>query len=397
MTERLYYRDSYLSTFDANIVEMRHADGRLAVVLDTTAFYPTGGGQPHDVGTLGGVPVVDVQVAGDGAVVHILDGELAAGAVRGELNWERRFDHMQQHTGQHILSHAFILACNAETVGFHLGQELCTIDLNRAPISPEKVARAAKRANEIIVGNHPVIARFVDKNELAAMPLRKMPAVEGPVRIVQVGEFDWSPCGGTHVANTGQVGPLQITRVERRKKQSRIHFLCGWRALSDYAHKQDIVRELTAHLTTSEDEILPSVRRLESEIKHLRKAIVETQMQLLEHELDNWIARAESVGDFRVVRVAFDDRDLVLLREAARRLTQQPGMIALLATSQPRPQLVFARSEDVVADMGGLMRVACAAISGRGGGRPQFAQGGAPEGSPVNSALDAAIEHLRSH
>jgi alanyl-tRNA synthetase len=240
-----------------------------------------------------------------------------------------------------------------------------------------------------------VIARFVSKAALDEMPLRKMPVVDGPIRIVQVDEFDWSPCGGTHVVNTGQVGLVKVTRVERRKKQSRVHFLCGRRALSDYSQKQGIVRDLVAHLTTSEDELLSSVQRLEAEIKCLRKALSEAQMQLLEQELAGWAAQAESIGELRVVRLAFEDRDPVLLREAARRLTEEADVVALLATSLPRPQFVFARPEDVTADMGALMRAACAAVGGRGGGRPQFAQGGAPEGASATHALEAAVELLR--
>jgi alanyl-tRNA synthetase len=395
LAECLYYRDPNLRAFYAKVVETRRIDGRAAVVLDVTAFYPTGGGQPNDTGTLNGIPVIDVQVAEDGQVVHVLDGTLADEAVRGELDWYRRFDHMQQHTGQHILSQAFVATCGAETVGFHLGEDLCTIDLDRAPLSPEQVAQAEKLANEVVVSNGPVIARFVSKAELDEMPLRKMPVVEGPIRVVQIDEFDWSPCGGTHVVNTGQVGLVKVTRIERRKKQSRVHFLCGRRALADYDQKQGVVHDLIAHLTTSENELLSSVQRLEAEIKRLRRALNEAQMQLLEQELAGWIAQAESIGELRVVCLAFEDRDPVLLREAARRLTEEADVVALLATSLPSPQFVFARPEGVTADMGMLMRVACAAVGGRGGGRPQFAQGGAPEGASAIHALEAAVEHLR--
>jgi alanyl-tRNA synthetase len=228
------------------------------------------------------------------------------------------------------------------------------------------------------------------------MPLRKMPVVEGPVRIVQVSGFDWSPCGGTHVSRTGQVGPIKVTHVERRKDVSRVYFLCGWRALADYAHKQQVVGDLTAHLTTSDDGLLPSVERLEAEGKRLRKALSEAQASLLEHEVAAWQASADALGRLRVVRQVFEDRGVNVLREAARRLTEENGFVALLAVAEPRPQLVFASSEDVAADMGQMMRSACEVIGGKGGGRTHLAQGGAPEGALLAQALDEAVRLLEA-
>ena len=371
------------------MLEARNINGQPVVLLDRTAFYPTGGGQPHDTGTLNGVPVVDVQVV-DGEVLHVLASPLNEQAVRGEVNWDRRFDHMQQHTGQHILSAAFEEVCEGETVGFHLGEASCTVDIDRAPLSEEQIAAVERLSNRLVFENREVIAEFVTQEELASMPLRKMPVVEGAVRIVQVAGFDWSPCGGTHVSRTGQIGPIKVSRVERRKKNSRIHFLCGWRALAEMAHKQQVVGELTAHLTTSEDELLASVERLESEGKRLRKALSEAQMALLEHEVTQWQEAALPVNGLCIVSKVFDDRDVNVVREAARRLTEGSGFVALLAISEPRPQLVFASSEDVVADMGQLLRAACALIGGKGGGRPHLAQGGAPPGAPLAQALEEA-------
>ena len=396
LTERLYYRDPYLCVFDAVVIERCQVDDRQGVVLDCTAFYPTGGGQPHDIGTLDGIPVVDVQVMDGGKIVHLLDGPLEGTDVHGEVNWQRRFDHMQQHTGQHILSQAFSQVCQVETVGFHLGDAVCTVDFDAAHLAPEQLVAAEKLANQVVIGSHPVVARFVDRTELAGMPLRKMPVVDGPIRIVQISQFDWSPCGGTHVENTGQVGPIKVVRVERRRKLSRVYFLCGWRAISDYTHKQEIVHGLTAHLTTSEDELLPSVERMETESKNLLKALLATRMQVLEYEISDWIAQAERIGGVHVVVKVLQDWDIALLRESARRLTQQSGIVALLAARQPRAQFVFARSKNVSLDMGQLMHTACAAASGRGGGRPHFAQGGAPGDRAAEQVLQEALAQLKT-
>ena len=410
MTKRLYYQDAYQHTFEANVIACRQIDGQPAVVLDATAFYPTGGGQPHDVGMLGAARVVDVIVDDPGTVWHILDRALDPAQlqtpIRGQVDWARRFDHMQQHTGQHVLSQAFVQVNEAETIGFHLGEQVSTIDLDQAPLPPDIVAQAEKRANEIVMSCSNVIARFVDAGELARLPLRKMPAVDGPIRIVEVVGFDWSPCGGTHVQNTGHIGPIKVVRIERRKKQSRIYFVCGWRALSDYDLKQDLVRRLTDHLTTGETEIVASVERLQAEAKALRKELVSVQLEMLDVEISQWVAQAEPIGQLAIVRRAFDQRDESLIKEAARRLAERPRTMALLATRQPRgpgssPQFVFARSEDLTdlgpaIDMGDLMRTACATVGGRGGGRPTFAQGGAPEGTSVELVLNQAVKQIEN-
>jgi alanyl-tRNA synthetase len=410
VTKRLYYDDAYIREFEANVVALCQINGAFAVMLDATAFYPTGGGQPHDRGTLASARVVDVLVDDQGDLWHILDRALDLAQpetrVRGEIDWTRRFDHMQQHTGQHILSQAFMQVSETTTIGFRLGEQLSTIDLDQAHLSPQAVGEAEKRANEVVLGCSNVIARFVDKDELARMPLRKMPAVEGPIRIVEVTGFDWSPCGGTHVQNTGQIGPIKVVRIEHRKKQTRIHFCCGWRALSDYDGKHEIVQQLAAHLTTGETEIVASVQRLEAEAKALRKELTAAQLQALDIEIAAWTVQSERIGQINVVRRAFDQREESLLKEAARRLVEHPRTIALLGSLQPRgpgsgPQFVFARSEDLAdhsppLDMSDLMRAACAAVRGRGGGRPSFAQGGAPEGASVDKVLDQAVQQLES-
>jgi alanyl-tRNA synthetase len=310
----------------------------------------------------------------------------------------RRLDHMQQHTGQHILSQAYIEAGGAETVSFHLGEDTSTIDLDLAPLQDELTARAEEIANRIVLEDRAVAARFVDADELAELPLRKPPAVEGQIRIVTVASFDWSACGGTHVTTTGQVGTIKVVRVERRRDLSRVHFLCGWRALADYARKQEVVQELTTHLTTSEDELLASIERLEEGTRQLYKELSAAQMALLEVEVGHWLEDAEVLGGQRVVRLLFGERDIALLREAARRLAEHSGVVALLATERPQPEFVFAAAEDVDADMGALMRAATAVVGGRGGGHPHFAQGGAPKGGccRIERALDAAVAALSS-
>jgi alanyl-tRNA synthetase len=394
MTQCLHYQNPYLRAFDARVIDRRQVEGQPGVVLDATAFYASGGGQPSDTGTLNSVPVLEVRATEDGQILHLLGAPLADAVVHGEVDWERRFDHMQQHTGQHILSQAFVQSARAETIGFHMGESDATIDLDMAPMAGEQITASELLANTVVIDDRGVMASFVSEQELAAMPLRKRPAVEGPVRIVQVEGFDWSPCGGTHVRASGEVGPIKVIRTERRKDMTRIHFLCGWRALRDYARKHQNVQTLASHLTTSEDEIGQSVERLEARTRDLQKALSEAQLDLMRYQVPEWASRAEVVNGIRVVRLAFDEGDVAWLKEIARRLTQQPGIVALLATRRPAPQFVFARSEGIALDVADLMRASCAAVGGRGGGRSMLAQGGAPEGACADTAIGRAMIEL---
>ena len=208
---RLYYDDPYLFGFDAEVIERLEWEGKPAVVLDRTAFYPTGGGQPHDVGTLDGVRVMDVvEREIDGAVVHVLEEALHADSVKAHVDLERRFDLMQQHTGQHILSAVFVDLLDANTVGFHLSEEYATIDVDKAPLSQAQIDEMEQMANRIVFNNYPVEARFMTDEEVARLPLRKPVAHKGPVRIVEVENTDFSACGGTHVFDTGEIGMIKI-------------------------------------------------------------------------------------------------------------------------------------------------------------------------------------------
>jgi len=395
MTHRLYYDEPYRRDFDARVVRRLEVEGRPAVVLDRTAFYPTGGGQPCDLGELNGVPVLEVRSA-DGEVVHLLAGELAADEVRGRIDWARRFDHMQQHTGQHILSQACIRTLGAETVSFHLGAEVCTIDLDRE-VDAEGLAAAELLANRVIGENRPLRCRFVDVEELARLPLRRPPRVEGPVRVVEIAGFDWSACSGTHLRTTAEVGLIKVCGAERhRGGTTRVSFLCGGRALADYDRKQKLVRALVSHFTTGEEELLEAVRRLSQEAKQARRALRRVREALVAAEAGRLYAEAEAVGGMRIVKGLYsgDDWDAASVRALATRLAQKPGCVALLGWVGEKSQLTFARAADISADMGALMRMACERIGGRGGGRPDWAQGGGPGDASLAEALAAAVQAL---
>jgi len=379
MTERLYYADAYCRHFSARVTERLTWDGQPAVVLDRTAFYPTSGGQPADEGTLNGVAVDDVFAREDGAVVHVLACALPEEKVAGQIDWSRRFDHMQQHTGQHILSAAFEQVLDTDTVGFHLGAEVSTIDVNVARLDPEVVASVEDLANQVVWEDRPVDTRFVSPDELASLPLRRPPAVDGPVRVVDVDSFDVNPCGGTHVARTGEIGLIRIPRLEYRGDETRVEFLCGRRALRDYRARSEVVDQLATRLTVGYWELDQAVARLQDEAKQLRRDLRQMRERLLYVEAADLYETATPRGAYRVVEKVWEGREPGELRALAQELIRRFEVVALLASVGERTHLCFARSEGVGVNVAELLREACGQLGGKGGGRPHLAQGSGAE------------------
>ncbi|MGC9332952.1 MAG: alanyl-tRNA editing protein [Anaerolineae bacterium] len=398
MTERLYYDQPYLTRFSACVVEHLEWDGQPAIVLDRTAFYPTGGGQPHDTGTLNGLQVQDVvERVEDGAVVHVLDGALQGPEVEAEVDWARRFDLMQQHTGQHILSAAFVARLGANTVGFHLSDDYATIDLDRAPLSAGDLADVEALANAVVFEDRAVVARFVSDEELSSLVLRKPLAHEGPVRIVEIPGLDTSACGGTHVQSTGQVGLIKITRSERRGADTRVEFLCGYRALADYQAKNTLIMDLARDYTVGHWQVGEMVHRLADELKEVRRELRSTRDALLDARASTLWHEATLVGAVRVVRAHFPGGCPEDLKHLAQRLLAHPRTVSLLAAGgegEEKGYFAFARSDDVDIHMGNLVQRACEVVGGQGGGRPEFAQGGGPLGARAAEALDLAYQLL---
>jgi alanyl-tRNA synthetase len=334
-------------------------------------------------------------VAEDGLVWHILASPLAANTdtITGVLDWPRRFDHMQQHTGQHILSQAFVQTCDVETVAFHLGAASSTIDLNRIDLDGEALARAEAAANAIVDAALAVYPTFVAPDALARFPLRKPPKVTEDIRIVEVAGFDWSACGGTHVATTAQVGLIKIVASERRGAELRVSFLCGRRARADYTRLQTLAQGLVARFTTAQDDLLETVDRRAAETQALRKELADLEGQWIESTAAALWSEAERRSFCRVVACAVD-YPFERAKRIAQTLRGRPGAVALLGVRGERPQLIFARADDLGLDAGALLRIAVAAGGGRGGGRPDFAQGGVPTNEGLDAALQAALRAL---
>ncbi len=387
MTDRIYYTDPSLIEFEATVTSVDNVDGRQAVRLDRTAFYPTSGGQPHDLGTLGNARVIDVLDVEDGDVLHFVEGVVTTGdKVPGRVDWTRRFDHMQQHTGQHVLSAAFDTLLKARTESFHLGADHATIDLARE-LTPAEIARAEEDANRVVWDDRPVHIRFVDAAEAAALPLRKAPAREGTLRLIDVDGYDLSACGGTHVARTGAIGIIAVTGWERFKGGMRVGFVCGGRALSTHRRLRDVVTESARLLSTMQDELPSGIERLQADARDARRQIKDLHSRLAGHEADRLAASAQD----GVVVAALDGWDQAALKNIASAIAARPGYVAGLLGGPSPFAVVVARSADRGTDAGAVLKQLAARFGGKGGGRPELAQGGGLSGDAADIA-----DYLRS-
>jgi alanyl-tRNA synthetase len=392
VTERLYYTDSHLDEFDATVVDtVPTGDGRQAVVLDRTAFYPTSGGQPSDTGRLGSAAVLEVLDGDDGRVLHVVD-RAPAGPVHGVIDWPRRFDHMQQHTGQHVLSAAFDRLFEVRTVSFHLGTASSTIDLARE-VSPVEIARAEDLANQVAWEDRPVTVRFAEAEEASTLPLRKESARPGRLRLVEVDGFDLSACGGTHVSRTGAIGIIAVSSTERFRGGTRLEFVCGRRALDRFRSLREAVDGSVRHMSVLPGELPTAIERLQLENRDQKRRVKDLQGRLAVQQAAELTASAENVGSVKLVAAALDGWDPAALKSIASAIVQQPGFLAVLVAGPPPCQLLVARSGDAGVDCSAVLKALTAAFGGKGGGRPELAQGGGLN-APAAEILARAREHV---
>jgi alanyl-tRNA synthetase len=441
-TDRLYYNDSHLIEFEAQVTDKtERVSGWTAVTLDRTAFYPTGGGQPSDTGTLGGSRVLEcIDDEGNG-VLHVIQGRVPeiGATVKGRVDWARRLDHIQQHTGQHILSQAFVTLFNAPTRGFRVLQDFCEIDVELANPTNESIERAVELANNVIWEDRLITIKSVTPEEAATLTLRKEPSREGVLRVIEIEGFDQTPCGGTHAYRTGEVGMIAVRSWERAKGLTRIEFLAGGRAIADYRRANRTARAVAALFSAGRDDAPKLAARMSEENKELQRRVrilEEIAARVEAEELLTAIDRGavrdssrglsaqrdtagldpktlsdpegvregsgsdrivdSSVSGSRVITRVFDNRDAESLKHLAQALIAHPHTVALLGSrDQGTARLVFARSEDASGDMNVLMREACEMVDGRGGGKPDLAQGGGKNVSKLGEAIEQASQSVK--
>ncbi len=387
MTRRLYYTDSYLTAFPAEVVD-RAEDGAL-VYLDRTAFYPTSGGQPHDTGLLGAARVLDVVDQGE-RIAHRLDTPLPAGPVDGAIDWPRRFDHMQQHTGQHLLSAVLADLTGHGTISVHFGREISTLDLDTPELPHGLVVEAELRANRIVTENRPVEVSF--EEAASAEGLRKATDREGTLRIVSIRDLDRSACGGTHVRATGEIGPIFIRRQERVRKTVRLEFLCGERAVRRARTDADLLAGLAASQSAAPDELPALFAAQRQEMSAATAAQRELEAALAGYRArELYETSARTAGPARVVLVREDAGPPDRLRPLALAVAALPQGVLLGATRAPGG-VILASAEDSGIDAGRLVKEVLGRVGGRGGGNPRLAQGSVPSAE----ALELAVAQLRA-
>jgi alanyl-tRNA synthetase len=398
-TERLYYNDSHLIEFEAQVVETsERVSGWTAVTLDRTAFYPTGGGQPSDTGTLNGSRVVECIDDEDNGVLHVIQArppEIGS-TVKGRVDWLRRLDHIQQHTGQHILSQAFVTLFKGPTKGFRVLDACCEIDVELANPSNEVIERGVELANNVIWEDRLITIKTATPQEAADLPLRKEPSRDGDLRLIEIEGFDLTPCGGTHAYRTGEVGMIAVRSWERAKGLTRIEFVAGMRALADYRHANKTAREVASLFSCARDDAASLAARMLEENKELHRRVRSLEEIAARLEAEELLAEVSpNAAGIRVVIKILDDRDSESLKHLAQALIAHPDTIALIASKDKEAaRLMFARSVDAPGDMNALMKAACALLDGRGGGKPDMAQGGGKNVEKLNEAIEAARNAL---
>jgi alanyl-tRNA synthetase len=395
-TDKLYWDDPFASDFDAERAQRGSFGGRPSIVLERTLFYPEAGGQLADMGTLaiGGasVTIADVQIDDDGTIHHLVQGdtipESLDGGARGRIDTARRRDHMAQHTAQHMLSRALVSVARAETVSARLGASACTIDTDKPGIADRDLLAAEDLVNAVVTSDVIVRALFPSPDELAKLPLRRPPKVDANIRVIEVEAFDFTPCGGTHCTRTGQIGVVRIAGVEKYKGGLRVTFHAGKRAIDDARTKERVLADLAKDFTCGVLDVPGAVVKLKGDLKSRTDALSAARGELVELVAERVLAAhpPDASGTTRIV-VVRDKDDVGALRALAGRICARPDAVVLCASADPDSgdhlAVVVQRGSAASFDCGAWMKAAAAAHGGRGGGRPERAEGRLPRGATL--------------
>jgi alanyl-tRNA synthetase len=403
LSKRLYYEEPYLQEFKGKILEKIKIEDKPALILDNTCFYPTSGGQPNDLGYIQGVSIVDVIEDGE-KIIHLLKEDIVeecGDTVIGKIDWKRRFDHMQQHSGQHILSAAFEKLWSADTVSFNLGNNVCSIDIMKGEISSEEIKKVEILANDIVLKNTPINIYFIGKEEVKELKLRKIPPQKGKIRIVEMNNFDICACCGTHCRTTGEVGLIKILKWENRGVKIRIDFICGKRSLKDYYWKNELIKNISNKFTIKDTELGEALEKMLEERKETRKELRGVKEKLQKYEAKKIIDES-SIRDngIKMINKVFEENNFQEVRGLVQKIINLDDSVVVLAGIKSKGEeegakILFACSRVLKYDMNKLIREAGKFIEGRGGGASNFAQSGGQRTEGIEDALNFALEHFQ--
>lgn len=395
--EKLYYENPYEKEFTANIVDVVEKENEFHILLDKTYFYPEGGGQPSDTGYIESTPVTYVY-EGAGNIYHVTERKPSKfKKVKCGIDWEKRYDHMQQHLGQHILSAYLVELFSANTIGFHLGKDYSTIDIDKV-ISDDDFKKVESSVNETILSNIPVEVLYPSDKELKKLPLRKQPPkTEEQIRLVKVGDIDINACCGTHPHSTIEVQLVKITKWEKYKSGMRIEFLCGKRAVEDYIVKHTRLKEISKVLAVSENDASLEIHRINKELRELNSSVKSLKDEVAGYMVEKMVSDAEIIGDVKIIKEVYSNVDLKYINTIGSKIVSYPNVVALFGVeSGDKAHLVFMRSKDLkIISMNALLKDAISLIDGNGGGSDFSAQGGGKNNNNLESSLEYAYSKVK--
>jgi alanyl-tRNA synthetase len=388
-TDRAYHTHAYQTEFKATVIRTTTIHDLPGVILDRTLFYPTSGGQPHDTGTLQGMPVLEV-IEQNEEIIHLMGSGIPTGEVNGRIDWRRRFDHMQQHTGQHVLSQACLQILGAETIGFHLGEETSTIDLDISDLNWESIRRVENEANRIVFQNLAVRIHEATAETLHHYPLRKAPVVNGSIRILEIDNYDWSACCGTHVQKTGEIGLIKINHFEKYKQGYRAAFFCGYRALDVLQQKTELLEGASRRLTSSETNLIAGIDKLLAQQKQLKTC----EKELLAYEASACFDGAQKTGKIFFIHDVFPNRNIKAVQRLCRQITDHPNTVCLFGIRSKRATIILGQSENGPLDLGKLTVRICELLGGKGGGNTRQIQVSGTNVSLLMPSLKKLVDQI---
>ncbi len=392
-TKRLYYDDPYKTEFEAKIISADCVDDcKWNIILDQTLFYPESGGQSSDRGVLGGVHVLNVFEVEE-VIIHVLDRELEKGKiVHGYIDWDRRFDHMQQHSGQHILSQCFSKLKGGRTIGFHLGRCYSTIDIDISNLSEKDLRNIENLANQIVLENRDIVIKVIDKDELENITLRKYPQGKDRLRTVEIKDFEWTACCGTHVKKTGEIGIIKIINTENYKGGKRVIFKCGWRSIKDYQSKNIILKNAANLLTSSELDLVDNIEKIMNKQNIQKRRIKKFLKGIIDVESKELLNDAKLINGIKTIVKVFTNRESDEISILLKKLISTEKIVVIIGLKKQEPMLFMGRSKDMDLDLQKIMEHASNIIKGKGGGSPFFAQAK----GEIENKIEEAVKEART-